>query len=211
MPIRRISIRCLRSRPDGSFVEYMGGGEAILGRARADFERGEFRFVAQALSHLVFAEPGNQDARGLLADTFEQLGYLAESATWRNAYLFGAQELRQGMAKLPARPALPLETVAALRTAQVWDVLGVRLNGKRAEGRSVVINWVFEDTGEIFAMTLENCALTCVANTQVAAADATFRLARPVLDRIVAKETAFADAVQRGLIAVAGDTARSRR
>jgi alkyl sulfatase BDS1-like metallo-beta-lactamase superfamily hydrolase len=190
------------------FVEYMGGGEAILGRARADFERGEFRFVAQALSHLVFAEPDNQSARGLLADTFEQLGYLAESATWRNAYLFGAQELRQGMAKLPARPALPLETVAALRTEQVWDVLGVRLNGTRAEGWYVVINWVFEDSGETFAMTLENCALTYVADTQVTAADATFRLARTVLDRIVAKEISFADAVRRGLIDVAGDAAK---
>lgn len=190
------------------FVEYMGGAEAILGRAHKDFELGEFRFVAQALSHLVFAEPDNQAARALLADTFEQLGYLAESATWRNAYLFGAQELRQGMAKLPPRPALPLETLAALGTEQVWDVLGVRLNGPKAAGRYVVINWMFEDTGETFAMTLENCALTCVANTQVAVANATFRLARPVLDRIMAKDTSFADVVADGSIEVTGDAAK---
>src|SRR5215471_15943057 len=69
------------------YVEYMGGAEAILARARADFDKGEFRFVAQALSHLVFADPDNQAARALLADTFEQLGYAAESSTWRNAYL----------------------------------------------------------------------------------------------------------------------------
>jgi alkyl sulfatase BDS1-like metallo-beta-lactamase superfamily hydrolase len=189
------------------FVEYMGGADAILGRARADFERGEFRFVAQAVSHLVFADPGNQAARALLADTFEQLGYLAESATWRNAYLFGAQELRQGMAKLPPRPVLPRETLAALRTEQLWDVLGVRLNGPKAEGRCNAINWIFEDTGETFAMTLENCALTYVADRLVPTADATFRLRRPVLDRIMAKETTFTEAAGGGLIAVTGDAA----
>ena len=122
----------------------MGGADAILGRARADFAKGEFRFVAQAVSHLVFADPGNQAARALLADTFEQLGYLAESATWRNAYLFGAQELRQGMAELPPRPVVPRETLAALRTEQLWDVLGVRLNGPKAEGRHIVMNWIFD-------------------------------------------------------------------
>ena len=87
------------------YVEYMGGADAILARAAKDFAKGEFRFVAQALSHLVFADPDNQAARALLADTFEQLGYAAESATWRNAYLFGAQELRQGMPKAPPRAA----------------------------------------------------------------------------------------------------------
>ena len=87
------------------FVEYMGGADAILGRARKDFDKGEFRFIAQALSHLVFAEPDNAAARAMLADTFEQLGYLAESATWRNAYLFGAQELREGHAEGAAAPA----------------------------------------------------------------------------------------------------------
>lgn len=105
-------------------------------RAAKDFARGEFRFVAQAVSHLVFAEPDNRAARELLADTFEQLGYAAESSTWRNAYLFGAQELRQGMPKAPPRAAMPRETLAALRTEQLWDVLGVRLNGPGAEGRS---------------------------------------------------------------------------
>ena len=87
------------------YVEYMGGADAILDARGKDFAKGEFRFVAQALSHLVFAEPDNQAARALLADTFEQLGYAAESSTWRNAYLFGAQELRQGMPKVPPRIA----------------------------------------------------------------------------------------------------------
>jgi len=190
------------------YVEYMGGAEAILKRASMDFAKGEFRFVAQAVSHLVFAEPDNQAARALLADTLEQLGYGAESATWRNAYLFGAQELRQGMPKAPPRPPMPRETLAALRTEQLWDVLGVRLNGPKAEGKHIVLNWSFTDTGESFALTLENCALTYVAGALAATADAGFSLARGTLDEVIAKQTTFPEAVAAGKIKFTGNPMR---
>lgn len=190
------------------YVEYMGGADAILTRARADFAKGEFRFVAQAVSHLVFAEPDNQAARAILADTFEQLGYASESSTWRNAYLFGAQELRQGMPKTPPRSTMPRETLAALRTEQLWDVLGVRLNGPKAEGKRIVLNWSFTDTGESFILNLENCALTYVAGVQAADADAGFTLPRSVLDEVFAKLTTFPEAVGAGKIKVSGDPMR---
>ena len=190
------------------YLEYMGGADAILARAATDFAKGEFRFIAQALSHLVFADPDNQPARALLADTLEQLGYAAESATWRNAYLFGAQELRQGMPKVPARAAMPRETLAALRTEQLWDVLGIRLNGPKAEGKHIVINWSFTDTGETFVLTLENCALTYVAGAQAATADAGFSLPRSTLDEVIAKLTTFQEAVGRGVIKFSGNPMR---
>jgi len=190
------------------YVEYMGGADAILARARADFAKGEFRFVAQALSHLVFAEPDHAAARAMLADTLEQLGYAAESATWRNAYLFGAQELRQGMPKVPPRSTMPRETLAALRTEQLWDVLGVRLNGPKAEGKRIVLNWNFTDTGEAFILNLENCALTYVAGAQADDADAGLTLARGVLDELIAKLTNFPDAAAAGKIQVTGDASR---
>jgi alkyl sulfatase BDS1-like metallo-beta-lactamase superfamily hydrolase len=186
------------------YVEYMGGSEAILSRAKKDFDKGEFRFVAQALSHLVFAAPDNERARAMLADTFEQLGYAAESSTWRNAYLFGAQELRQGMPKTPPRPPMPRATLAALRTEQLWDVLGIRLNGPKAEGRHIVLNWSFTDTGEIFALNLENSALTYTEGTQAANADASFALARTTLDDVIAKQTSFPEAVAAGKVKVTG-------
>lgn len=187
------------------YVDYMGGAEALLAKARADFANGEFRFVAQALSHLVFADPANQDGRLLLADTFEQLGYQSESATWRNAYLFGAQELRHGMPKMPTRPGMPRETLSALKTSQIWDVLGVRLNGPKAEGKTIVLNWQFTDTGEHWVLTLENCALTYLAGSQSATADAGFVLPRSLLDEVIAKQTSFPEAVMAGKIKVSGD------
>ncbi|WP_316202308.1 MULTISPECIES: alkyl/aryl-sulfatase [unclassified Bradyrhizobium] len=190
------------------YVAYMGGTEALLARARADFANGEYRFVAQVVGHLVFAEPDNAEARALLADTLEQLGYAAESATWRNAYLFGAQELRQGMPEVPARPGLPRETLAALRTEQLWDVLGVRLNGPKAEGKHIVLNWTFTDTGERFVLTLQNCALTYAVGVQASTADAGFTLARSTLDAVIAKATSFPEAVAAGKISFAGNPMR---
>jgi alkyl sulfatase BDS1-like metallo-beta-lactamase superfamily hydrolase len=190
------------------YVEYMGGAEAILSRAAKDFANGEFRFVAQAVSHLVFAEPDNQAARAMLADTFEQLGYATESSTWRNAYLFGAQELRNGMPKAPPRSTMPRETLAALRTEQLWDVLGVRLNGPKADGKRIVLNWNFTDTNESFILNLENSALTYAAGAQAADADASITLARSVLDEVLAKLTTAPEAVSAGKIKVSGDVMR---
>jgi alkyl sulfatase BDS1-like metallo-beta-lactamase superfamily hydrolase len=190
------------------YVEYMGGADAILARAARDFAAGEFRFVAQAVSHLVFADPDNQAARAMLADTFEQLGYASESSTWRNAYLFGAQELRQGMPKVPPRSAMPRETLAALRTEQLWDVLGVRLNGPKAEGKRIVLNWNFTDTNEIFILNLENCALTYAIGAQASDADASFTLSRGMLDEVIAKLTTFQEAVGSGKIKVSGNPVR---
>src|SRR5690242_552616 len=187
------------------YVEYMGGAAAILERAAKDFANGEFRFVAQAVSHLVFAEPDNQAARALLADTLEQLGYAAESSTWRNAYLFGAQELRLGMPKTPPRPPMPRETLAALRTGQLWDVLGIRLNGPKAEGKRIVLNWSFTDTGETFVLNLENSALTYTEGVQSEKADASFALARTTLDEVIAKLTTFPEAVTAGTVKLSGN------
>jgi alkyl sulfatase BDS1-like metallo-beta-lactamase superfamily hydrolase len=190
------------------YVAYMGGADALLARAREDFAKGEFRFVAEAVGHLVFADPDNQSARALLADSFEQLGYAAESSTWRNAYLFGAQELRQGMPKAPPRPPMPRETLAALRSEQLWDVLGVRLNGPKAQGKHIVLNWIFTDTNERFVLRLENCALTYSQGVQAENADAAFTLARGTLDEVIAKQTSFPDAVAAGKIKVSGNVTR---
>ena len=97
-------------------------------------EGGEYRWVAEAVNHVVFADPGNTEARDLLADCFEQLGYQAEAGTWRNIYLSGAQELRDGIKKVAAPTAVSPELLAALPIEMIFDYLGVMLNGPRAAG-----------------------------------------------------------------------------
>ena len=190
------------------YVEYMGGADAVLRRAREDFERGEYRFVAEATSHVVFADPANTEARRLGADALEQLGYAAESATWRNAYLLGARELRGGPPPTAARAPVSPDVVHAMDLELFFDYLAVRLNGERADGRRSVINWVFPDLGRRYVSTLEHCALTALGDRHSDAADATVTLERPVLSRLVLREVTLADALLRELLVVEGDAAR---
>jgi alkyl sulfatase BDS1-like metallo-beta-lactamase superfamily hydrolase len=186
------------------YVAYMGGADAVIRRAREDFKNGEYRFVAEVANKLVFADAANQEARDLAADAYEQLGYLAESATWRNAYLYAAFELRHGTAKVGRGPTLNPETVKSIPTEMLFDLLGVQLNGPKADGRHIVINWNFTDPRTSFVLTLEHSALTYMANKQDAAADASLTLTRDALDGIMLRRVTFPDAVQSGQIKVAG-------
>jgi alkyl sulfatase BDS1-like metallo-beta-lactamase superfamily hydrolase len=187
------------------YVEYMGGAAAAIDRARADFVKGEYRFVAEAMSHVVLADPANTEARQLGADALEQLGYAAESATWRNAYLLGALELRQGTPGTAARAPVSPDVVRAMSLDLFFDYLGARLNGDRAEGRRIVVNWMFPDLGQRYVSNLEHCALTCLADRQSDRADAVVTLERPVLNRLILRELPLADALQQGLVRVDGD------
>ncbi len=190
------------------YVEYMGGAEAVIRRARADFARGEYRFVAEAMSHVVFADAANMEARQLGAEALEQLGYAAESATWRNAYLLGARELRADVPPPVARAPVSPDVVRAMSLDHFFDYLAVRIDADKAEGRRLVINWVFPDVDQRYVSNLEHCALTSLANRRSDAADATVTLDRAVLDRLVLRELTLAEAVQQGLVAVEGDAGR---
>ena len=142
------------------YVEYMGGADQIIGRAREAFDRGEYRWVVEVVNHVVFADPEHREARSLAADAMEQLGYQAESATWRNAYLTAAQELRFGTPEipLPAESGSP-DSIRALDLDTLIDFLAIRLNGREAEGRDLVLDLVLTDTGQEVRLELSNGVL----------------------------------------------------
>jgi alkyl sulfatase BDS1-like metallo-beta-lactamase superfamily hydrolase len=180
------------------YVEYMGGAAAVVARARDDFRRGEY--------HVVFAEPGHAEARALGADAFEQMGYAAESATWRNAFLLAAQELRQGPP--PRRDAtLQADTLRIMPLSAVFDVLGTFLNGPKAFGRRAVINWRMSDSGEQLVSTLDNGALTYVAGKTSPSAAASVTITRAAFEAVVARRQSLAEAVSAGAASIAGDAA----
>jgi alkyl sulfatase BDS1-like metallo-beta-lactamase superfamily hydrolase len=185
-------------------VAYMGGADAVLKKARDDYARGEYRWVAQVASQLVFADPSSQDARALAADALEQLGYQNESATVRNAYLQGASELRNGPPKLPGVTTASPDVIRAMPLELFFDYLGVRLNGDKAAGKRAVLNWQFSDTQQRFVMRLQNSALTTSPDAQAADADATLTLRRSTLDEISLQKLTFPAALQSGLITVTG-------
>jgi alkyl sulfatase BDS1-like metallo-beta-lactamase superfamily hydrolase len=186
-------------------VDYMGGADAVIARAREDFKQGQYRWVASVTSQLVLAEPANRAARELAADALEQLGYQAEAGTWRNAYLYGAQELRNGVLKIPVGNTLNADTLKAVSNEMFFDYLGVRLNAQKAEGKRLVVNWNFTEPRQQFVLNLENAALTYVVGKQSDKADATLTLARATLDAVTLRKTTFPEAVQSGLIKIEGD------
>jgi len=141
------------------YVAAMGGAERLLAEAREVYAAGDYRWVAELVGHLVFAEPSNLEARALQADAFEQMGYQAESGPWRDFYLTGAQELRN-----PRPPSATLRQASAgqlrtMPTDNVLDSLSVRLNGEKAGAVEIDFTAVFTDTGERFAISVENAVL----------------------------------------------------
>lgn len=190
------------------FVEYMGGAAAVIARAKADFAKGEFRWVAQVMKEVVYAEPQNKEARALCADALEQMGYQAESATWRNAFLYGAQELRHGVFQLPARAGMSADTLSGLATDVFFDLMAIRLDPLKAAGQSTVINWRFTDRGETMTLTLKHSTLTHRMGESASAADASVTTTRATMDAIVLRKTTIPDALASGALKIDGDVPR---
>jgi alkyl sulfatase BDS1-like metallo-beta-lactamase superfamily hydrolase len=189
------------------YVEYMGGADAVIARARADFEAGNYRWVVTVMNQVVFADASNTVARNLAADAFEQLGYLAESAPWRNAYLLAAQELRRPVRANGARvQAMSAPLLHAMPIAEVFDYLGTRVDGPRAgTPRPIVIAWTFTDTRESLTSTLAHGALTSTTRTMAPAADTAVTTTRSVFEAVVLGQRTLAEALDRREITTSGN------
>ncbi|MDM0103431.1 alkyl sulfatase dimerization domain-containing protein [Variovorax sp. J22R24] len=192
------------------YVEYMGGAKALLERARSDYRRGEYRWVAEVTNHLIFAQPDNVEARALCADALEQLGFAAESATWRNAFLLGAQELRHGVPQVRRRN-VSRDLVSVLPIELLLDHMAVRLDAERAEGVEMAIEWANPETGECWAMRLENATMTYLPGAVRGGATARVSLKRAALAALQSDRAgmpaAFERLVAEGRIEVDGDAA----
>lgn len=141
------------------YVEAMGGPEPVLAEGRRAFEAGDYRWAAEIVGHLVFADPANAEARALQADTFEQMGYQAESGPWRDFYLTGAQELRNPRPKSDTPRQGSAGQLRTLPADSLLDALSVRLNGPAAGDGEFGFTVAFTDTGERFAVRVENAVL----------------------------------------------------
>lgn len=194
-------------------VAYMGGAQAMLARAREDFERGEFRWVAEVMKHLVYAEPDHREARELAAAALEQMGFQAESATWRNAFLLGAREYREGppaaaaaQAAAAAAPAL----MAALSNELLFDALAVRLDAQRAGALALSLHWVFADSGEHWLSSLSNGALSSLrlepGAGEAVAADLRIHTDRPTLEALLQQRLSPAQALSDRRLQLQGKT-----
>lgn len=186
------------------YVDFMGGAEAVLEKAQRTFDDGEYRWTAEVVNHVVFADPGNQRAKELLADTYEQLGYQSEAGTWRGWYLSGAQELRQGVQDLPTVDLQSEDTIDAMPIEMFLDYMAIRLNAEKAAGQTLSINLEITDTDEQYAVLVEHSTLDYEPGSQ-AGADATVSLDRTSLNRVMSGATTMQQLGADGAATVDGD------
>lgn len=182
------------------YVEAMGGADQVVQIAQQAVERGEYRWAVTLLNHVVFADPSNAQARYLEADAMEQLGYQSESGPWRNNYLIGAKELREGF-----KPAPTPDTTAIAKNMPVRSVLEsltVRVNPEKAAGKTMAVNLKVSgdqnsESGE-YAMLLSNSVLKTYQDRQLDHADLTLTFSQSDLADLLARKASFEELIKAG-------------
>ncbi|GKU79385.1 alkyl/aryl-sulfatase [Paenibacillus sp. L3-i20] len=186
------------------YVQYMGGASAIIQQAKADYEKGEYRWVAQVCKHIVMADPDHTEAKQLLANALEQLGYQAESANWRNIYLAGALELRNGV----NREIGPSDTSGLVEHMPITDfltLLTIRVNGPKAEGIQMTMNVTITNENEQFVMHLENSVLFNKADRQDNQPNVTLVVDRDTFYAIMLGSQSIDEAIASGKLEMTGE------
>ncbi|MDX1416976.1 MAG: alkyl sulfatase dimerization domain-containing protein [Candidatus Promineifilaceae bacterium] len=192
------------------YVELMGGAEQVLAAAQEAFDNGDYRWVAQLVNHVVFADPNNRDAKLMQADALEQLGYQAESGPWRNFYLTGAEELRNGVdTSAGATFEGGLEVLSVIELEELFDFLAIHLNASKAEGKMIVLNWVFNDKpaqndANKFVTNLENSVVNHTQGQQSPDAAATITIGTETLGQILLGQTTIQVAINDGKVTIDG-------
>lgn len=157
------------------------------------------------MNHVVFSDANNVGAKQLLADTYEQLGYQSESGPWRNFYLTGARELREGVTELPTPNTASPDTIRAMPIELFFDFLGVRLNGDRAAGKTINLNLELTDTKEKYVIGVENSAIHYSKDKSLPNADVSIVTTRTDLNDVMLGISIIEKQVVEGKAKLTGD------
>ncbi len=186
------------------YVAAMGGEAKTLEIAKKAFADGDYRWVVELVNHVVFANPENREAKALQADALEQLGYQSEAATWRNAYLVAARELRQGISLNAVAKQGP-DVVRGLPLELLFDFISIRLNHHKTDGQKAAIKLVFTDLNETWALELSNSVLNNTKGRVLKNPDVTLTLTRPAFLALVLQGKPLAELIQAGQIKMEGE------
>ncbi|MGF1754419.1 MBL fold metallo-hydrolase [Vibrio makurazakiensis] len=186
------------------FVDYMGGSDIIVKKAQADFEKGEYRFVATVLDKVVNAEPSNDEARKLLADTYEQLGYQSETMGWRNTYLTGAQELRVGTLPGTPKTASP-DVLAEMSLTNLLDYMAVKVDSTIAQHTPFTMNVIIPDLDETYFVEMSNGNLSNGLVESARNADATLYINKSDITKIMLGKTTLNELLANKQAGINGD------
>ncbi len=199
--------RLPRAEAARRYLELMGGGEQVVSAARAAYEAGEYRWVAELLNHAVFADPDNRVARELLASAYDQMGYMAESAIWRNFYLTGAQELRGDTAGIAPSPAMAMDMLAWAPVESFLEAWAAALDGPGAEGKNLKLNLEFTDAaaGEAsYVLWIENAVLHFRRSPPAPDANAGIALPKATFLKVLVGSAGIGDLLGDGGITITG-------
>ena len=197
------------SKSAGKYVDYMGGSDAILKKAKADLDAGNYQWVVQVLQHVIFAEPDNQSAKDLAADAFIQLGYQQTSATWRNLYLSAAYELRNGIMEIPVSASGNV-FIEELAPENILDYAGISLDSTLIGQLNFTANLNFADLEQTYSVTVENGVLSYI-DQDAENADVAISADKNTFAQLFRNQLSLTDGVENGLIQVKGDTAGFER
>jgi len=186
------------------YIEYMGGADTILEKAKADFDKGDYRWVMQVLMHVVYADPDNMEARNLMADASEQLSYQTEAGTWRGWYLSAAKDLREGVKPMQVVTFASPDTVAAMPLELFFDYLSIRLNGPKAEGKTIKLNLDLPDTNDKYLLVVQYGVLQYHKDQRADDADASLTMDRSTLNEIIGGKLKVDQGVVDGKIKIDG-------
>jgi alkyl sulfatase BDS1-like metallo-beta-lactamase superfamily hydrolase len=187
------------------YVEMMGGAQKIIAKGKDLYDQGKYRHAQEILNKLVYAEPQNQEAKDLLADVFEQLGYQYESPSVRNSFLAAALELRDGIKKGGTPKTGGPDMVRAMDTGLFLDFLGIRMDSRKAEGMKFKINIVLPDNGEKYVLEMSNATLTNISGYQADDADLTITINRSDLETVMMGAATFDEQIQSGKAKLQGN------
>ena len=187
------------------YVEMMGGADKIMARARQLYDDGKYLLAQEIVNKLVQAQPGNQAAKGLLADVFEQIGYQQETPSLRNSFLSGAYELRTGIPQGETGNTSSPDVVRAMSTELFLNFLAIRMDSRKAEGMRFSINLVTPDNGETFIVEMNNATLTSIAGFQAQNPDLTLTINRSDLEQTMMGVKPLEAQIADGTAKVQGD------
>jgi alkyl sulfatase BDS1-like metallo-beta-lactamase superfamily hydrolase len=187
------------------YVDYMGGADAIVKKAQADYDKGNYRWVMQVLMQVVYADPSNMAARNLMADASEQLGYQSEAGTWRGWYMSAAKDLREGVKPMQIAVFASPDTVAAMPLELFFDYLSIRLNGPKAEGKTIKMNLELPDTRDKYLLVVQYGVLQYHKDQQADDADVSLTMDRSTLNEIIGGKLKVEQGVVDGKIKLDGD------
>ncbi|MBV8664894.1 MAG: MBL fold metallo-hydrolase [Burkholderiaceae bacterium] len=185
------------------YLELMGGADKAVAAAQKAYDDGDYRWAAELLNHVVLGQPDHKGAKELLARTYDQMGYMAESATWRNSYLTAATELRNGPPTKGVNKATLFEVLAHTPTERFLEAMAASLNGPDAEGKDLKVNLVLSDTNESFVLWIENAVLHFKKAAPATDANATLTVTKGILLKMLTgtagvKDTLMSDDMKVG-------------